>query len=134
VELHSNDVSAVKTTTFVTSILECCENRNDEWALEVRGRIEYLLHRLLWTKGQSYGNIAQSYAKFVLRKYKKAVVVFDGYPDEPTIKDSTHVRRGGNHVHAEVIFDEATIFDGKRDHVPVNIMVTYMYHMVTMRR
>ncbi|KAK6171855.1 hypothetical protein SNE40_018279 [Patella caerulea] len=33
--------SCVKTDTFVKSLKQCCNERNDEWASDVRGRIEY---------------------------------------------------------------------------------------------
>ena len=41
VDLDSYDYSLVKTDDFVKTILECCENRGDDWSLTVRGRIEF---------------------------------------------------------------------------------------------
>lgn len=38
---ESADFSYVKTDSFVKTILECCDNRSDEWGLTVKGRIEY---------------------------------------------------------------------------------------------
>ena len=53
-----------------------------------------LLHRLPWKKGDSYNAIAESYADFIVRHYRQATVVFDGYDEGPSIKDNTHQRRG----------------------------------------
>ena len=52
-----------------------------------------LMHRVPWTKGSTYGAIADSYVDFTLRNYGMAMVVFDGYHDQPSVKDSTHQRR-----------------------------------------
>ena len=52
-----------------------------------------LLHRLTWKNGETYGSIAEKYASFTVRNYKKATVVFDGYSGEPTVKDNAHQTR-----------------------------------------
>ena len=36
-----DDFSFVKTDAFSRSILECCDMRNDDWSVQVKGRIEY---------------------------------------------------------------------------------------------
>lgn len=41
VDLGSFDYSHVKTDDFAKTILECCENRSDDWSFTVKGRIEY---------------------------------------------------------------------------------------------
>ena len=41
VSKQQDDFSHVKTDIFVKTILEFCENRSDEWAIAVIGRIEY---------------------------------------------------------------------------------------------
>ena len=51
-----------------------------------------LLHRIPWKVGSTFSNILQAYTGYVLRKYGKAVVVFDGYHTSTT-KDMTHRRR-----------------------------------------
>ena len=38
---RSGGYSYVKTDVFVKTIVECCDSRSDEWALTVKGRIEY---------------------------------------------------------------------------------------------
>nr|XP_055038535.1 uncharacterized protein LOC129426304 [Misgurnus anguillicaudatus] len=37
----SKDTSSVKTDTLAKSVLECCDNRADQWAFTVKGRIKY---------------------------------------------------------------------------------------------
>ena len=57
-----------------------------------------LLHRVPWPHGSSYNELIQMYIDFVIRVYKKGTVVFDGYSQGPSTKDSAHLRRshGGN--------------------------------------
>ena len=56
-----------------------------------------LLYTINWTKGSKFRDVADLYTKFVTKNYLKpechVKVVFDSYPDEPTTKDSTHLRR-----------------------------------------
>jgi hypothetical protein len=40
-----------------------------------------------------FGSIAQMYVDHVIKKYKDPVIVFDSYPELPSIKDVTHLRR-----------------------------------------
>ena len=47
-----------------------------------------------WKKGQTFKEICERYVEFVLSNYGvDTKVVFDGYPLEPTTKDTTHFRR-----------------------------------------
>lgn len=73
-----------------------------------------LIHRVQWTKGSTYGVIADAYVDFTIRNYGKATVVFDGYLDTPSIKDNTHDRRQQKH-HPKVSVTLETIFNGKKD-------------------
>lgn len=73
-----------------------------------------LIHRVQWTKGSTYGSIAQTYADFTLRNYGTATVVFDGYQDAPSVKDATHQRRQRTQ-HPKINFTQETIFNGKKD-------------------
>ena len=68
-----------------------------------------LLHRISWTKGKSYGEIASSCCNFVLSRYNQAIVDFDGYDMRPSTKDMTHLRRSEKHSPREVFFSEDTI-------------------------
>ena len=56
-----------------------------------------LLYTINWTKGTKFQEVAGLYTKFVTKNYLKpdcdVKVVFDSYPEEPTPKDSTHLRR-----------------------------------------
>ena len=52
-----------------------------------------LLHRIPWTRGDTFTSICKIYTNYVTRKYPTAYVVFDGYSDQPTTKDVTHIRR-----------------------------------------
>ena len=51
-----------------------------------------LLHHIPWTHGSTFGNILDSYSDYVVKKYGKATIVFDGYCGAST-KDMTHRRR-----------------------------------------
>ena len=74
-----------------------------------------LLHRVPWQLGTRYGEIAESYADFALRHYGPATsVVFDGYKEGSSIKDSTHQRRGRS-MHPVVCFTADTEFSGKKE-------------------
>ena len=42
-------------------------------------------------------------------------IVFDGYPREPTIKDSTHKRRPGLMISPKIDFLPDMTFQGKKD-------------------
>jgi len=81
-----------------------------------------LLRRLPWKNGQTYGAIANMYGDFISRSYGQATLVFDGYPDGPTIKDRTHNRRYSK-SHATVQVSSDAVFVGQRDEFlsnPVN--------------
>lgn len=51
-----------------------------------------LLHRIPWNRGATFACILDSYCDYVLKKYGKAQVVFDGYCGAST-KDMAHRRR-----------------------------------------
>ena len=54
-----------------------------------------LLQRLPWKRGSKFSSIYDSYISYVIKKYNKAVVVFDGCEHGPAPKDVTHHRRTG---------------------------------------
>ena len=96
---HANDV-----------VLDCLP-KTDRYVLDGGS----LLHRIPWTRGDSYGKIAQIYADFTIQQYGSATtVVFDGYEEVPSIKDNTHQRRGHN-IHPVVSFNAETVFSGKKE-------------------
>jgi hypothetical protein len=51
-----------------------------------------LPQRIPWTHGDSFVPIAQMYVDHVIKKYKDPVIVFDSYPELPSIKYVTHLR------------------------------------------
>jgi len=58
-----------------------------------------LLHRIPWPRARraTFENISQLYVNYVTQKYgTTAIIVFDGYSDNPTTKDATHLRRTGH--------------------------------------
>ena len=65
-----------------------------------------LLHKISWPKSVTYKSIFEMYVQYVLRKYKNAIVVFDGYSGEPSTKDSAHARRGSSMTGPDVVLDE----------------------------
>ena len=48
-----------------------------------------LLHRIPWSRGATFAHIINSYGDYVVKKYGKAQIVFDGYIVAST-KDMTH--------------------------------------------
>ena len=51
-----------------------------------------LLHQVPWLNGPAFANIMIRYTEYVIKKYGKAIIVFDGYSGAST-KDMTHRRR-----------------------------------------
>jgi hypothetical protein len=74
-----------------------------------------LLHRLPWHRGKTYSDICRQYTNYVRGRYGQPIVVFDGYSEGPSIKDSTHQRRAGAFVGATVHFTEEMVFVSKKD-------------------
>ena len=87
------------------TITDSYANLNHQYVLDGGS----LLHRICWAKGKTYGEIAVSCSQFVLHKYDKAIVIFDGYDTHPSTKDITHLRRTNRFSQREVIFTDKTI-------------------------
>ena len=66
-----------------------------------------LLHRIPWIRGSTFLSILKSYADYVIKKYGKSVVVFDGYVESST-KDMAHKRRNKGRVGLSVSFTKET--------------------------
>ena len=60
-----------------------------------------LIQRIPWSRGSTYGDICHQYTEYVVRRYKDAIVVFDGYENMNT-KDMTHQRRSKGKAGATV--------------------------------
>ena len=63
-----------------------------------------LLHRIHWTRGATHDQVFEQYSAYVIRKYGRAIVVFDGYSDKPSTKDCAHMRRSGGTIGVTVHF------------------------------
>ena len=50
-----------------------------------------LLHRVPWPRGFTYESVGHLYVRYVTQKYGAAAIVFDGYNDDRTTKDATHL-------------------------------------------
>ena len=80
-----------------------------------------LLHRVSWTQGVKYEDIAKSYSNFVLKAYGQngdasdVHVIFDGYISGHTTKDQTHLRRNKGQVGVAVNFTPVMMFQSKRE-------------------
>ena len=53
--------------------------------------------------------------RYVTQKYGAAAIVFDGYNDDPTTKDATHLRRTGDCVGVTVHFASGMMITSKKD-------------------
>ena len=60
-----------------------------------------LLHRIKWKKDSSYSQICEQYVNLVKRS-PHPIVIFYGYQDGPTIKDSTHKHRSKGKIGTKV--------------------------------
>lgn len=74
-----------------------------------------LLHRIPWPRGSTYDSVCQIYVRYVTQKYGAAVIVFDGYKDEPTTKDATQQRRTGTCSSLTVNFAGDMIIKSKKE-------------------
>lgn len=89
---------------------EECEKSTDRYILDGGS----LLHRVPWQEGSTYSEIAKSYAKFTFKNYGCATIIFDGYSEGASTKDSTHLRRGSQN-HPQINCTPSTVFKGKKE-------------------
>ena len=74
-----------------------------------------LIHRVLWQKSLTNGQIADKYCNFVLSAYHEAVVIFDGYDSEPSTNDVTHSPRYSTLRSPTINFTEHMKFTSTRE-------------------
>ena len=77
-----------------------------------------LLHRIPWPRGSTYESVSHLYVRYVTQKYGAVAIVFDGYNDDPTTKDATHLRRTGDWqfcVGVTVPFASGMMIKSKKD-------------------
>ena len=64
-----------------------------------------LLQHIPWKRGATYKEICTIYTDYVAKKYREAIVVFDGY-GESLKKDMVHQRQSKGHTAVAVTFTE----------------------------
>ncbi|KAG1678943.1 hypothetical protein GQR58_013119 [Nymphon striatum] len=74
-----------------------------------------LLHRIPWSSGTTYSHICRQYTDYVTRKYGRAVIVFDGYEEDLSTKDSAQQRRSCGRVGPTVEFTSDMVMKSKKD-------------------
>ena len=79
-----------------------------------------LIQRLPWPRDATFDSICNMYGDYVVKKYNKPTVVFDGYGTGPPTKDAAHLRRSGGVVGAEVNFVGSMPLKSKKDHFLAN--------------
>ena len=52
-----------------------------------------LLHKVTWSKGMKFKDLASEYSKYIIRNYGLACIVFDGYEDALSLKSTEHQQR-----------------------------------------
>ena len=63
-----------------------------------------LLHKMNWSKGVTYDDICDGYVRYVLKHFGEGtIIVFDGYDDTPSTKDTTHIRRSKGKIGKAVV-------------------------------
>ena len=74
-----------------------------------------LLHRIPWTRGATYDKIFEQYSAYVIKKYGRAIVVFDGYSDKPCTRVCAHMRRSGGTIGVIVHFTSSMALQTKKE-------------------
>ena len=75
----------------------------------------WLLHKLPWTTGATFGQICLAYASYVKAHFGNATVVFDGYEDSPSTRDQTHLKRSKGIRSPDIDFSGTTTVTLKKD-------------------
>lgn len=79
-----------------------------------------LLYRIPWPRETTIDCIIKLYTEYVKKRYRNATVVFDGYKDGPSTKDTTHIRRAKGRAGPAVYFNGSTIIKTKKELFLVN--------------
>lgn len=96
-----------------------------ESAIGPQNQVQYvldggaLIHRIPWSMGMSWDELCSLYMQYVVSRYGKCVVVFDGYSNAPSTKDCTHLRRSGGSAGVAVHFTGDMTLQMKKDRVPL---------------
>ena len=65
-----------------------------------------LIQRIPWVVGTTFSRLCQIYVDHVKSHFPDAAVVFDSYPEYPTTKDITHMRRAKGQKSTDINFTE----------------------------
>ena len=57
----------------------------------------------------------EQYSAYVIRKYGRTIVVFDGYSDNPSTKDCAHMMRSGGTIGVIVHFISSMVLQAKKE-------------------
>ena len=104
-----------------TVLADCIWKSMKEEQRNPSGDVQYalgggaLFHRVPWPRGSTYESVSHLYVRYVTQKYGAAAIVFDGYNDDPTTKDATHLRRTGDCVGVTVHFASGMMIKSKKD-------------------
>ena len=82
-----------------------------------------LLHRVPMAM-MTYESVSHLYVMYVTQKYGAAAIVFDGYNDDPTVKDATHLLRTGDCVGVTVHFASGMMIKYKKDEFLNNMLTS----------
>ena len=74
-----------------------------------------LIHRLPWPQGSTYDGVCQMYVNHAKQIYGTAVIVIDGYTNEPSTKDAIHLRRTGTCSGVAVRFTGDKLIQSTKD-------------------
>ena len=73
------------------------------------------MHRIPWSRGATYNQIFEQYTTYVIRKYGRIIVVFDGYSETPSTKDCAHMRRPTGTIGVAVHFTSSMALQMKKE-------------------
>jgi hypothetical protein len=74
----------------------------------------YLLHRIPWSKGQTFSQICSKYAHHIKKRFQNPIIVMDGYIVTST-KDMTHIRRSKGIQTNTITFTENMLLRVKKE-------------------
>ena len=81
--------------------------------------VPLFIDRVSWPRGFKYDAIYSDYVQYVIQRYGKATVVFDGYQNGPSTKDCTHQRRTSLST-PTVAFDSSMVAKVKKEEFLAN--------------
>ena len=74
-----------------------------------------LLQRIPWEIKRTYKQISEAYVGFIKKNFgRNVVIVFDSYPDQPSTKDQTHMKRAKTFCPV-IDFNEDMVLDIKKE-------------------